>query len=161
MSRSSAMGKSRSRRTWIIVPPTSPVAPTTATVSGWRVIRGTPPLRGSRAPFEYNSVPGASRPRVLPQLSRGRAGTPSEGPTRRDDEWVPGGCDVLAGKPASWLGSDGFLGEVALHGRLARQVDPALAVDFGDDNHHLVAYRDHILDSRDVVVGQLADPDEA
>src|SRR4051812_36868306 len=36
-------------------------------------------------------------------------------------------------------GLDGLLGEVALHGRLAREVDPALAVDFEDDDHDLVA----------------------
>ena len=33
--RSSRSGNSRSLRTWIIVRPTTPVAPTTATVSGW------------------------------------------------------------------------------------------------------------------------------
>ena len=48
MSRSSPSGKSRSRRTWIIVRPTAPVAPTTATVSGRGVIPGTAPLRFSR-----------------------------------------------------------------------------------------------------------------
>src|SRR2546426_4958986 len=59
------------------------------------------------------------------------------------------------------VASDRFLGEVALHGRLARQVDPALAVDFGDDHHDLVADGHDVLDGRHVVVGELADPDEA
>src|SRR5688572_4884146 len=54
-----------------------------------------------------------------------------------------------------------FLCEVALHGRLAREVDPTLAVDLGDDNHDLVADGHDVLDGRHVVVGELADPDEA
>src|SRR3954447_20075933 len=41
--RSSPTGNSRSLRTWIIVRPTTPVAPTTATVSGDRVVSGMAP----------------------------------------------------------------------------------------------------------------------
>ena len=46
--------------------------------------------------------------------------------------------------------------------RLAGEVDPALAVDLGHDDHHdLVADGHDVLDGRHVVVGELADPDEA
>src|ERR1035437_4089102 len=41
------------------------------------------------------------------------------------------------------------------------RVDPALAVDRAHHNHDLVPDRDNVLDGRDVVVGQLADPDQA
>ena len=50
---------------------------------------------------------------------------------------------------------------MALHRGLAREVDPALAVDLGDHHHDLVADRDDVLDGRHVVVGELADPDQA
>ncbi len=43
--RSSPTGNSRSLRTWIIVRPTTPVAPTTATVRGDRVVSGMAPRR--------------------------------------------------------------------------------------------------------------------
>ena len=56
---------------------------------------------------------------------------------------------------------DRFLGEVALHGRLAREVDAALAIDLDHDDHHLVADGHDVLDGRHVVVGELADADEA
>ena len=55
----------------------------------------------------------------------------------------------------------GILGQVALHRRLAGQVDPALAVDLDDDHHDLVADGHDVLDGRHVVVGELADADEA
>src|SRR5205823_4241023 len=55
---------------------------------------------------------------------------------------------------------NGLLGEVALHRRLAREIDPALAIDLDHHDHHLVADRNDILDRRDVVVGELADPDQ-
>ena len=48
-----------------------------------------------------------------------------------------------------------------LHRGLAGQVDAALAVDLDDDDHDLVADGHDVLDGRHVVVGELADPDEA
>src|ERR1035437_10215042 len=51
--------------------------------------------------------------------------------------------------------------QVALHRGLAGEIDATLAVDLGHYDHDLVAYRDHVLDRGDVVVGQLADPDQA
>ncbi len=59
--RNSPTGKSRSPRTWIIVRPTTPVAPTTATVSGLPFILGMAPhaLSLVRARREYTS---GSRP---------------------------------------------------------------------------------------------------
>src|SRR5688500_6929263 len=56
---------------------------------------------------------------------------------------------------------DGLLGEVALHGRLAGEVDPARAIDLDHDHHHLVGDGHDVLDGGHVVVGELADPDEA
>ena len=69
--RSSPTGNSRSLRTWIIVRPTTPVAPTTATVRGWRVMSGMAP-RGhchwsghggsiAAARFAGRRRPGSSR----------------------------------------------------------------------------------------------------
>src|SRR5258705_1450449 len=58
-------------------------------------------------------------------------------------------------------GAHRLLGEMPLHRRLAGQVDPALAVDLHHDDHHLVADGHDVLDGRHVVVGELADPDEA
>src|SRR5664279_6074539 len=86
-----------------------------------------------RARREYTSVP---------PVSRGHAngdGRPVRGRARR------------------WSA----LGEVPLHGGLAGQVDPALAIDLGHHDHHLVTDRDHVLDRGNVIVGQLADTDEA
>src|SRR3954454_19349761 len=48
-----------------------------------------------------------------------------------------------------------------LHRSLAAEVDAALAIDLGDDDHDLVADGHDVLDRRDVVVRELADPDEA
>src|SRR5207247_4173881 len=66
-------------------------------------------------------------------------------------------------RTAGWKGlrADGLLGEVALHGRLAGEVDPALAIDLDDHHHDLVTDGHDVLDARHVVVGQLADPDKA
>src|SRR5215213_8093559 len=50
---------------------------------------------------------------------------------------------------------------MALHRRLAREVDPPLPVDLGDDDHDFVADGHDVLDGRYVVVGELADADEA
>src|SRR5258705_7327023 len=58
-------------------------------------------------------------------------------------------------------GAHRLLGEMPLHRRLAGQVDPALAVDLHHDDHHLVADGHDVLDGRHVVVGELADADEA
>src|ERR1035437_1416920 len=135
-SRSSAIGKARSSRTEIIVRPTTPVAPTTATVRGRVVVRDMAPLLVdglAGTARVYQRAPGLPGARARRRM---RAG-PLTGPAARS-----------------------ALGEVPLHGGLAGQVDPALAVDVGDDNHHLVAHRDHVLDGRDVVVGQLADTDQ-
>ena len=57
--RSSPTGNSRSLRIWIIVRPTTPVAPTTATVRGRRFMKGLAPLALSlgRARPEYSSGP--------------------------------------------------------------------------------------------------------
>src|SRR5690349_11521471 len=57
--------------------------------------------------------------------------------------------------------ADRLLGQVAGHRGFARQVDSALAVDLGHDDHDLVADGYDVLDGRDVVVGELADADEA
>src|SRR5439155_13746503 len=77
------------------------------------------------------------------------------------------------GRPASDLGDPRchrrggrlaghrFLREVALHRRLAREIDAALAVDLGHDDHDLVANGHDVLDRGHVVVGQLTDANEA
>src|ERR1035437_1989593 len=70
-------------------------------------------------------------------------------------------ADRLAGRHSCTAKLGLGPGQVALHGCLAREVDPALAVDLDHHNHDLVADRDNVLDGRDVVVGQLADPDQA
>src|SRR5450759_268859 len=69
-------------------------------------------------------------------------------------------ADRLTGRPSCAAKLGLGASQVALHGRLAREVDPALAVDLDHHNHDLVADRDNVLDGRDVVVGQLADPDQ-
>src|SRR5690348_1211742 len=56
---------------------------------------------------------------------------------------------------------DARLGQVALHCRLARQVDATLAIDLGHDDHDLVADRYDVLDRGHVVVGELADAHQA
>src|SRR5512143_2551906 len=147
--RSSPTGKSRSLRTWIIVRPTTPVAPTTATVRECRFMRGVAPLARSlgRARPEYSSGCRASSREAW----RGRR----DGRSRR----LPGGSARSRRRLGRTLCR--ILGEVALHGRLAGQVDPALAVDLGHHHHHLVADGHDVLDGRHVVVGELADPDEA
>ena len=63
--RSSPTGNSRSMRTWIIVRPTTPVAPTTATVRGWscHVGHGSAEVAVTgRARREYSSGASALRP---------------------------------------------------------------------------------------------------
>src|SRR5450759_5230888 len=70
-------------------------------------------------------------------------------------------ADHLTGRPSLPAKLGLGASQVALHGCLAREVDPALAVDLDHHNHDLVADRDNVLDGRDVVVGQLADPDQA
>ena len=94
--RSSPTGNSRSLRTWIIVRPTTPVAPTTATVSGWRFIRDMAPLAQSlgRARGEYSSgSPG--EPGSRPEGAAGRPAAPRRmtrnGTRTRPDPW-PGGA---------------------------------------------------------------------
>src|SRR4051812_44569058 len=91
-----------------------------------------------------------------------RAGTTVESERHAESERAAG----LTGG-SSWLRwdrpwrLDGVLREVALHGGLAREVDPTLAVDLGDDDHDLVADGHDVLDGRHVVVSELADADEA
>src|SRR4249919_686133 len=104
-------------------------------------------LSQGRARPEYSSGPRSPGTRTLVGARK-----PNEPPVR------PGGSSLLCWERP---GLDGLLREVALHGRLARQVDPTLAVDFEDDDHDLVADGHDVLDGRNVVVGQLADPDEA
>src|SRR5438876_238948 len=69
----------------------------------------------------------------------------------------PGGSSTCR----AWTLRDRILGQVALHRGLAREVDTTLAVDLGHDDHDLVTDGDDILDGRDVVVGQLADANQA
>src|SRR6476659_5209841 len=71
-----------------------------------------------------------------------------------------GGCFDIGWWNARRL-RDRILRQVALHRGLAREVDPTLSVDLGHDDHDLVADGDDVLDRRDVVVGQLADANEA
>src|SRR5207247_2656422 len=150
--RRSPTGNSRSRRTWIIVRPTTPVAPTTATVRFWRVMSDMAPLSLSLAGHRGSISAGPFAT---------RAGRPprSTGPGRATaaEAWRAGGSSARSGL----LRGDRPLGEVAIHRRLARQVDPPLAIDLHDDDHHLVADGHDVLDGRHVVVGELADPDEA
>src|SRR5450759_4242134 len=70
-------------------------------------------------------------------------------------------ADHLTGRPSLPAKLGLGASQVALHGCLAREVDPALAVDLDHHNHDLVTDRNSVLDGRDVVVGQLADPDQA
>ena len=65
-SRSSPTGNSRSRRTWIIVRPTTPVAPTTATVRVGRVMSGMAPLSLSLAGHPGSIAAASSGPRRTP-----------------------------------------------------------------------------------------------
>src|SRR5581483_1185182 len=57
-------------------------------------------------------------------------------------------------------GADVGRGLARLEQRAPREVDPALAVDLGDQDGHLVADVDHVFDARHPVVGQLRDVDE-
>ena len=66
-SRSSPTGNSRSFRTWIIVRPTTPVAPTTATVRCRRFIESMAPrVRTGRARREYSGQGGRTEGRTCP-----------------------------------------------------------------------------------------------
>src|SRR5687768_6258135 len=181
-SRSSPIGNARSPSTAIMVLPTAPVAPTTATVRdvGW-VIRGG--LRAwLRRDFgssghgpEYSNGPHGTRSVGVPSaVVEWLAGTTPAGGRIRPG-WVaalnqktpampgPSLCfgSVGARRAPRGLRLDGLLGEVALHGRLAGEVDPALAIDLDHDHHHLVADGHDVLDGGHVVVGELADADEA
>ena len=73
--RSSPTGNSRSLRIWIIVRPTTPVAPTTATVRGLWFIREMAPLAHTliRARSEYTSEPCSVRLRLRPMPDNERA----------------------------------------------------------------------------------------
>src|SRR5512140_1875637 len=54
--RSSPTGNCRSARTWIIVRPTTPVAPTTATVNGWLFVDMAPQMYGMRTARVYQRI---------------------------------------------------------------------------------------------------------
>src|SRR5581483_11577886 len=118
-SRSSRSGNSRSTRTEIIVLPTRPVAPTTATVRGSGFTVDTTPTTGCDGRAPLASIPAAS-PRT-PGADAERTGR-ADRPARRVR-----------------CGSARRAGEVPLHGGLPGEVDPALAVDLGDGDHDLVA----------------------
>src|SRR3990172_8978790 len=92
-----------------------------------------------------------SYPTVRPPTAIRESNEPRDVPTARA---VLGGADGGAG-------AYGFLRQVSLHGGLAREVDATLAVDLDDHDHDLVTDRHDVLDARHVVVGELADPDEA
>src|SRR6185295_12969711 len=144
--RRSPTGKSRSPSTLTMVRPTTPVAPTMATVRGlcWLIRR---------------------RLRAWLRRDQDQAGTVrsiSEAESRDPGEaGVSILCETLKQSRSALADGDRLLGEVALHGRLAREVDPALAIDLDHHDHHLVAHGHDVLDGRDVVVRELADADEA
>jgi len=136
-------------QTWTIVRPTTPVAPTTATVSG----------RGSR---------DMALRRLVELTGTGRVYQRPAGTLRLRAYAVAYATCLYIGDERSTTPAGpvsellGFVtSEMTLHGGLARQVDTALAIDLDDHDHDLVADRDHVLDRGNVVVGQLADSDQA
>src|SRR5512146_2422765 len=90
----------------------------------------------------------------------GTGGRDPRPPQQRPRPSTASPADTLPPASVMRLSRYRFLGQVALHRGLARQVDAALPVDLGDDDHDLVADRHHVLYGGHVVVGELADAHE-